>query len=522
MTPVAQLQSAVRARLARLDAERVLPRLWEADPAVWRGGPGTPELADRLGWLTVASRVAGELGSLGTFADQVRRDTDRVVLLGMGGSSLAAHVLWQAFGRRQGWPVFRMLDSTHPGAIRAVEADGDLASTLFIVASKSGTTIETDALFRYFWTRCQGRGDRFVAITDPGSPLERLAQARGFRRVFRTPRDVGGRFSALSLFGMVPAVLFGVPVGRLLERAEGMAHRCGPTAAIADNPGAALGVSLAEAALGGRDKLTLLLPDRLQGFGLWVEQLIAESTGKNGQGILPVTGEPVQAALRHGDQRLYVAIEMGEVFRGSWQAHITQLEARRHPLARLRLDDPYDLGAEFFRWEMATAVAGSVLGVNPFDQPNVAESKAITSRILRGGHGSDPPVLRRVELLRFFDGVRPGDYVAVQAFLPPDEHSELRVRRLCSALRDRLEAVVTVGYGPRYLHSTGQLHKGGPQRGHFIQLVSPLGDDIPVPGTDYTFGRLIAAQAEGDYQALTGRSRPVIRVSDPEDLLALM
>lgn len=522
MIPVAQLQSAVRARITRLDRERVLPRLWEADPAVWRGGPSTPELADRLGWLSVGSLVTSELGSLRGFADQVRRDSDRVVLLGMGGSSLAAQVLWQAFGRRQGWPVFRMLDSTHPSAIRSVDADGDLANTLFIVASKSGTTIETDAFFRYFWTRCQGRGDRFVAITDPGTPLERMAQARGFRRIFRAPPDVGGRFSALSVFGVLPAMLFGVPVGRLLERAERMAHRCGPTTAIADNPGAALGASIAEAALGGRDKLTLLLPDRLGGFGLWVEQLIAESTGKNGQGILPVTDEPIGVALRHAEQRLYVAIEMGEAYQGSWRAQLGELEVRRHPLARLRLDDPYDLGAEFFRWEMATAVAGAVLGVNPFDQPNVAESKANTSQLLRGGQRFTSPVPRRADLLAFFDAVQPGDYVAVQAFLPPNEHSDQSLRRVCAALRDRLEAVVTTGYGPRYLHSTGQLHKGGPQRGHFIQIVGPVEDDVAVPGTDYTFGRLIAAQAAGDYRALVDRGRPVIRVDDPEDLLALM
>ncbi len=522
MIPVAQLQSAVRARLTRLDQERTLPRVWEADPTVWRGDTNTRELADRLGWLTVGSLVAGDLGALHSFADEIRDDSDRVVLLGMGGSSLAAQVLWQAFGRRQGWPVFRMLDSTHPSAIRSVEADGDLMNTLFIVASKSGSTIETDAFFRHFWTRCQGRGDRFVAVTDPGTPLERLAQARGFRRIFRAPPDVGGRFSALSVFGVLPALLFGVPVGRLLERAERMAHRCGPTTAIADNPGAALGASLAEAAVGGRDKLTLLLPDRLQAFGLWVEQLIAESTGKNGQGILPVTDEPIDAALRHADQRLYVAVEMGETYRGSWGAQIGELEVRRHPLARLRLSDPYDLGAEFFRWEMATAVAGAVLGVNPFDQPNVAESKANTSQILRGGQHFAPPVPRRADLVEFFDGVRSGDYVAVQAFLPPDERSDQALRGVTAALRDRLEAAVTVGYGPRYLHSTGQLHKGGPQRGHFIQIVGPVAEDIPVPGTEYTFGRLIAAQAAGDYRALSDRGRPVIRVQDPEDLLALM
>jgi transaldolase/glucose-6-phosphate isomerase len=518
-----ELEGAVRARLVRFERERTLQRLWDGNPTVWVDDPGAPEIADRLGWLTVGSLMAAEIESLRRFAAEVANDCDRVVLLGMGGSSLAPEVLWRAFGRREGFPAFRMLDSTHPQAVRHVDEEGDPERTLFLVASKSGTTIETDSFFRFFWERAGRRGTHFVAITDPGSPLDRLAADRGFRRTFRNPPDIGGRFSALSFFGLVPAVLMGIDVATLLARAEEMAHQCSPEVSVADNPGATLGVTLAEAALAGRDKLTLLLAPHIAPFGLWAEQLVAESTGKGGQGILPVPCEPIDSRVAYRDDRLFVSLSAGKRPGAAFDDRVREIEARSDPLVRLALRDDFDIAGEFFRWEMATAVAGAVLRLNPFDQPNVAESKRKTQDLLSTSRDGDPvPPLRRDEAAAFLAGVRPGDYVAVQAFLEPCDANDEQLRRVCRALRDRLEAVVTVGYGPRYLHSTGQLHKGGPPTGHFIQILDPESGDLQIPGSPFGFGRLIAAQAEGDWHALRARSRPVLRCAGFEALLAAL
>jgi glucose-6-phosphate isomerase len=517
------LESAVRARLVRFAKERTLQRLWDGDVSVWVDDPGTPEIVDRLGWLTVGSLMAAEIESLRRFAAEIAHAYDRVVLLGMGGSSLAPEVLWRAFGRRDGFPAFRMLDSTHPQAVRSVTAEGDPDRTLFIVASKSGTTIETDSFFRFYWEWSGRRGSHFVAITDPGTALDRLAAERGFRRTFRNPPDIGGRFSAISFFGLVPAVLMGIDIATLLARAEEMAHRCSPEISVADNPGATLGVTLAEAALAGRDKLTLLLTPHLAPFGLWAEQLVAESTGKGGQGILPVPCEPVDARVSYRDDRLFVAMSGGKRPGAAFEDRVREIEARADPLVRLALQDDFDIAGEFFRWEMATAVAGAVLRINPFDQPNVAESKRKTHDLLAAGRDSEPPApVRRDAAAAFLGEVRPGDYVAVQAFLEPGDANDEKLRRVCRALRDRLEAVVTAAYGPRYLHSTGQLHKGGPSRGHFIQILDPEAEDLPIPGVSYGFARLIAAQAEGDRLALRARNRPVLCVGDADALLAVL
>ena len=526
MTSAAEtLRTAVIRRLAEFTDGRTIERLWDRDPSVWGGDASTPELTDRLGWLTVGAPMGREVEPLRAFADDVRQDFDRIVLLGMGGSSLAPEVLWRTFGRKEGFPVFQMLDSTAPDAVQSVDGGGDLSRTLFIVASKSGTTVETMSFFQYFWDRTRGNGNQFVAITDPDMSLERLGRERGFKRVFLNPADIGGRYSALSLFGLVPAALLGIDVATLLQRAEGMANQCAPTpgAPEIDNPGAALGVLMAEAALAGRDKLTFVMSPGVESFGLWAEQLIAESTGKEGKGIIPVVSEPASARPRYCEDRLFVGLSLQGDSSEAFDNRLHAIEAAGYPLARIALSDPYDVGAEFFRWEFATAVAGAVLGVNPFDQPNVAESKQSTMRALSG---TDIPRRlsgpRRSRVVSFLDGVRPGNYVSVQAYLAPTAENDSLLASLCAALRDRVEAAVTVGYGPRYLHSTGQLHKGGPPIGHFIQVMDPLVDDVAIPNAEYGFGQLLAAQAQGDFEALTARELPVVRVSDPTDLMELM
>ncbi len=517
------LGAAVTGRLAEFAEAKVGRRLWDGDPTVWTDDPRVPELVDRLGWLTVGTSMAAEVQSITQFGEAVRDAYDRVVLLGMGGSSLAPEVLWRVSGRRTGFPVFQMLDSTHPHAVRAVADGGDLDRTLFVVASKSGTTVETSSFLEFFWSLTGGDGHRFVAITDPGTVLERLGRERHFRHVFLNPPDIGGRYSALSLFGLVPAALMGIDVSRLLERAASMAGQCGAQVPEAESPGFSLGVLMAEAALAGRNKLSFVLSPRVDTFGLWAEQLVAESTGKAGKGILPVVSEPAAARPRYGDDRIFVGISVEGDRSQALDERIRAVEGAGHPCVRLTLADPYDLGAEFFRWEFATAVAGAVLRINPFDQPNVAESKENTKRVLAGaGTVSRPSEPRRSSVVSFLDGVRRGDYVCVQAFMPPSDATDAKLADLCNALRDRVEAVVTVGYGPRYLHSTGQLHKGGPANGHFVQVVEPVTRDEAIPGSAYSFGQLLMAQAQGDHEALMARGRPVVRVADPAELLEAM
>jgi transaldolase/glucose-6-phosphate isomerase len=484
------VDATVAVRLDAMDSAQLIKRIWDHDPTVWKDDPDTPEIRDRLGWLTVGKAMAQQAKALAAFAGEVRAEFGTVVLCGMGGSSLAPEVLWRTFGAAPGHPALQVLDSTDPRAVRAAE-QGDLAKTLFIISSKSGTTQESDSFFRYFWERTGGRGSQFVAITDPGTPLERLAAERGFRRCFLNPTDIGGRYSALSYFGLVPAALIGIDIEMLLHRAHRMAEACAAFVPALENPAAWLGAILGEGALAGRNKATFVLSPGIASFGLWAEQLIAESTGKEGKGILPVAGED----------------------NAETDARLTALEHAGHPVVHLRLEDRYDLGQEFFRWEFATAVAGAVLRINPFDQPNVAESKANTKAVL-ARRGQPSPAATAAELERFLAGIRPGDYLAIMAYLPPTPDNDRRLGALRLRLRDRLKVATTLGYGPRYLHSTGQLHKGGPAIGHFLQIAQPAPDDVAIPGEPFGFRELEAAQAEGDLQALRSRGRPAIRIDD--------
>src|SRR6266702_4519493 len=504
---------AVAQRLVELQRADVPKRTWSRDPTVWKPDPDTPEISDRLGWLNVGEMMAQQVKSLTAFAEEIRREFDRVVLCGMGGSSLAPEVLWRTFGQRTGYPTLAVLDSTDPRAVVAALGGDDIARTLFLVSSKSGTTQETDCLYRHFWEKTRGRGAQFVAITDPDTPFARLAVERGFRRTFLNPKDIGGRYSALSYFGLVPAALIGIDAGQLLHRAHRMAEACAAWVPARQNPAAWLGAILAEAALAGRNKTTFVLSRGIGSFGLWVEQLIAESTGKEGKGILPVADEPLGPPEVYGRDRLFVALTLAgdEGENDATEPRLHALMAAGHPVVRLALEDRYDLGQEFFRWEFATAVSGAIMGINAFDQPNVAESKQNTKDVLAGHQPPTAPVTA-TELDRFLAAVRPGDYLAFMAYLPPTPQNDRRLAAARGKLRDRLKVATTLGYGPRFLHSTGQLHKGGPPIGHFLQITERPDQDIPIPGMPYTFGQLEAAQAEGDLRALRARGRPAVRI----------
>ena len=442
----------------------IVERIWGRDASLWTGG----DEARWLGWLDEPARMAEDVALLEQFAADVSDRIDAVVLLGMGGSSLAPEVIRRTFGVE----TFHVLDTTHPQAIRDLEARIDVDRTLFLSSSKSGSTLETRSHTDYFWS-LHPDGSFFAAVTDPGSELERLAAERGFAATFAGVASIGGRYSALSPFGMVPAALMGVDVERLLLRTGEMVEAC---RFEEGNPGLELGSAIGESWREGRDKV--LINPTPGGFGLWAEQLIAESTGKQGKGLVPCPGE-------------------------------TEPGPDRQP-QEVRAGDPYELGQEFFRWEFATAVAGSILGIDPFGQPDVRAAKDRTNAILASGaEPSVDPVGSTEEL---FAGARPGDYVAILGFVNPSEENERRLSALADRARAATGCVVTHGFGPRYLHSTGQLHKGGPNTGNFLQVVDSTGDEIPIPNREFGFGKLIRAQAMGDFESLSERGRRVARV----------
>ncbi|HEX9695008.1 MAG TPA: glucose-6-phosphate isomerase [Actinomycetota bacterium] len=490
------LAEPVRARIAAMARDRTVERIWERDHTVWRDDP--TEIADRLGWLDVAGVLRPRLDELTRFGRQAAAGGfTGAVLLGMGGSSLAPETMRRTLGVAAGAIDVRVLDSTHPDAVRRIEREMDLRRTLFVVASKSGSTIETLSHLQYFYGRVQ-RGTHFVAITDPGSPLEALAGKHEFAGLFLNPDDIGGRFSALSLFGLVPAALIGADLDALAAGALAMAARC--RAPAGDNPGALLGAALGEAALSGRDKASFVYPDALAPLGAWVEQLVAESTGKDGRGILPVAGEPAGDAAVFGDDRIFVDTGGHDWVAASGAPRLVIESGGASPAETL--------GAEFFRLEFATAVAGHVLGIHPFDQPDVASAKQATSEILDAGGAAVPSFEDPAAVL----DPAPA-YCAILAFVDPSDQNAARLERIRTAIRDRLRIAVTTGFGPRYLHSTGQVHKGGPPGGGFLVVTDEAHpDDVGIPGRGFTFGTLIDAQAEGDLRALRAAGRRVARV----------
>ncbi len=514
---------AARRVLRGLVDRNVPQRIRDRDHTVWR--PDPREISDRLAWLDAGEFLREHLDDLAEFVGQICSEGYRdVVLLGMGGSCLGPEVLRQAYGHVDGFPRLTMLDSTVPAQIGSVAAAIDPATTLFIVSSKSGGTIETLSFYRYFRglvERCRGdesAGMNFVAITDRGSSLERLAHETGFRRVFFNPPDIGGRYSVLSWFGVLPAALSGIDVRSLLDTASPMRDLC-LNDDPADNPGLQLGALLGSAALSGRDKVTLIAPPPIEGFGLWVEQMIAESLGKEGRGIVPVAGEPLLDPGCYGNDRLFILIETPSC--GDLLPAVSRLEQFGHPVARLQLSDCSDLGAEFYRWEYATAVAGSILDVHPFDQPDVQGAKDNTDGLLdiflREGRLPEPAPYGSIgDLLA---QARPGDYLAITPYTRMDPEIDRLIGELRARVMRRCNIATTMGYGPRYLHSTGQLHKGGPGSGLYLQLTAGPLEHLPIPGQQYGFDTLAAAQAIGDYRALSNLGRRVITADLGSDIV---
>ena len=511
------LQPVVDAQLTKLQKDEAPRRLWAKDSTLWTADPAKrQEIRDRLGWLDVADKMQEKADELSELAAQGRKLSD-VVLLGMGGSSLCPDVLRNTFGTLKGRPKLHVLDTTDPATILGVRAKIRLATTLFIVASKSGETTETLSHFAYFFNETRQNGKQFAAITDPGTSLERLARDNGFRWVFSNPPDIGGRYSALSYFGLVPGALMGVDVSELLERAVEMEHSCADSVPVESNPGAWLGAVMGRLAT-RRNKVTLITSPKVATFGYWVEQLLAESTGKEGKGLVPIEGEPIGKPTVYGDDRLFVYIRMDA---DPPNRAVRALEKYGHPVVTLTMRDKLDLGGEFFRWEVATAIAGAVLGIDAFDQPNVQESKDNTKKVLatfksRGNlpaADSVPAAKAKAQIASLVDRARRGAYFAIMAYTSRTPQSEAAIAAIRTAVRDKTKIATTAGYGPRFLHSTGQLHKGGPKTGLFLQIVQDDAKDVKIPGQPYTFSVLKQAQSLGDLQSLTSRRLPVLRVT---------
>ncbi|MGO9570063.1 MAG: bifunctional transaldolase/phosoglucose isomerase [Desulfomonilaceae bacterium] len=522
-----ELQKPVDDILFQFDKDKVAEGIWAGDVSLWSDDPEKLSIiSQRLGWLQAVETMMGEKQRLRDFADEIRSaGFTCAVLLGMGGSSLASDVFISCFGQADGYLDLRALDSTVPAAILDLERSVDLEHTLFIVSSKSGGTIEVLSLYKYFRSlmeRLWGdeAGARFIAITDPGTSLGKLASEHGFRRVFLNPPDIGGRFSAISYFGLVPAALIGTDLDRLLMRASQSVEASGPEVPALENAGSWLGAIIAQASLAGRDKLSFIISGKIRSFGCWLEQLIAESTGKEGKGILPTDGTPIGDPGSYGRDRIFVYLRMDDD--PTHDVDVSAIEQSGQPVITLRLHSPYDIGREIFRWEFATAVAGIVLKIDPFDQPDVQESKDITKRFLEiykkegripgGEHlkGDDPELASA--LREFMRPIKQGDYLAFNAFVRPNAGNLNILQGLRVAVRDRLKIATTAGFGPRYLHSTGQIHKGGPAEGFYVQITADDPEDVEIPGEAYSFGTLKSAQAQGDYEALKIKRRPIVRV----------
>ncbi len=526
-------QSRLEERLKSWKKMNFIKRLWAKDPTLWFSEP-VPEIKDRLGWLTLPEIMHEKLEDLASFAHEVNREgIVHLVLLGMGGSSLAPEVFQKTFGNKKDYPSLVVLDSTHPEAVRSVQDKINLRKTLFIVSSKSGTTLETFSLFRHFWKEASlvydHPGRCFVAITDPGSPLMNLAQGRSFRKVFEAPPDVGGRYSALSVFGLVPAALIGLDTHKLLDRAwialENNAFCLQEDEASGLILGAALG-ELSET----RDKLTFLTSSSLSSFPDWIEQLIAESTGKDGKGLVPVTNEPKATIHTYDKDRIFVGLNLKGDQDRELEERLKDLEAAGHPTIRITLEEKADLGQEIFRWEIAVAATGAVIGIHPFNQPDVQLVKEFTQKMMEEDE-TEKQKNKEVEtffvdetkglanaLKNWIHKAKPGDYIALHAYLNPLKEVTSILQRVRNELLNRTRLATTLGYGPQFLHSTGQLHKGGPNNGLFLQLIDEPEFDLPVPEAGFSFGKLINAQSIGDYQALKQRGRRVLRINLGRDV----
>jgi transaldolase/glucose-6-phosphate isomerase len=521
---------AVQDAIARADKEKFVTRVWAKDATLWKSGDADRKLiANSLGWLTVIDYVRMHFEQIEAFRHHYEGKFDRIVLLGMGGSSLVSEVVRRVFGRKDGSPELLVLDSTVPEAVLMLEASLDLSRTLFIVASKSGTTTEPVMFHRYFYDRVRevkgdAAGENFLAITDPDTQLGKDALRDRFSGVVQNPADIGGRYSALSFFGMVPAALSGVDVKELLERASHATH-VSTLPSVRKNPAAMLGVAIGALALQGRDKLTLITPKPLDTLGLWIEQLVAESTGKEGKGILPIANEPALQASAYANDRVFLSVRL----RGSDEtARLRELADAGHPVIDYVIDDPLDLGEVFFVFEFATAIAGAVLGINPFDQPNVQESKDNTKRLLEeftasgtmGSRGDRATASDADAIAAILAKVKPNDYVALTQYFAETYSRDQLLVQIREILARELKVATTSGYGPRFLHSTGQLHKGGGDNGVFLQLTGGPNRDVAIPNEKFGFGALVRAQAIGDLESLASRDRRAVSIDLGENVEA--
>jgi transaldolase/glucose-6-phosphate isomerase len=550
----APLAQAVEATLQDWQANRKMARLWKGDKSLW-----TNDDEDKwLGWLTVVKDQLAHVQQLAdAAADAAQAGFTHALLLGMGGSSLCPEVFEMTFGKQAGHPELRVLDSTDPAQIKSVESRVDPARTLFIVASKSGSTLEPNIFKQYFFARAQevvGKeqaGQRFVAITDPGSKMEQVAKSDRFRRIFFGVHSIGGRYSALSNFGMVPAAIMGLDVRKFLERTDEMVTACGPDVPADQNPGAVLGAILGTLGNLGRNKVTIVTSPGIYDLGAWLEQLLAESTGKQGKGLIPVDREKLGSPELYGDDRVFAYLRLSHEADESQRAKVNALRRAGQPVIEIEIADVYDIGQEFFRWEIATAVAGSILKINPFNQPDVEASKIVTRQLTEAYEKSgqlppETPLLEENGIRLFTDernaanlkslaggnftltGIMrahlnqlgQGDYLALLAYIEMNAEHEDRLQRMRHAVRDGKRVATCLGFGPRFLHSTGQAYKGGPHTGVFLQITCDDANDLPVPGQKYTFGIVKAAQARGDFQVLAERKRRALRVHLPKDLNA--
>ena len=542
----ASAQSAVAASLADWQAGNKVQRVWSRDASVW-----TSADEDRwLGWLAITDDQIAQLESLQKAAAEIKAEGfAHVLLLGMGGSSLCPEVLRLTFGRIPGYPELHILDSTDPAQIRSIEKRLDFARTLFIVSSKSGGTLEPNIFKQYFYERVKTllgaaeAGRRFIAVTDPGSNMQRVAERDGFRKIFFGVPEIGGRYSALSAFGMVPAAIMGLDVARFLRATKEMVDACGPDVPAAENPGVVLGTVLGVLANGARDKATIVASPGIGDLGAWLEQLLAESTGKIGKGLIPVDGEPLGAPADYGTDRIFAYLRLESAPDAAQDAAVDALERAGQPVVRIAVEEPYRLGAEFFRWEMATAVAGAIIGINPFNQPDVEASKVATRRLTEeyeraGTLPQEQPFFQADGISLFANApnaaalesaagsdrsldayiaahlrrLAAGDYFALLAYIEMKEAHAESLQRMRRVVRDARHAATCVGFGPRFLHSTGQAYKGGPNSGVFLQITCDDAADLQVPGQKYTFGIVKAAQARGDFEVLAERGRRALRV----------
>jgi transaldolase/glucose-6-phosphate isomerase len=548
------LAASVKANIEDWRAGDKVRRFWQHDASVWTG---TDE-ANWMGWLDITAQQIAHSDKLqAAVADVKKENFSDILLLGMGGSSLCPDVLAMTFGKVAGFPQLHVLDSTDPAQVKAAESKVNLARTLFIVSSKSGTTLEPNIFKRYFFERAKQTvgadkaGSRFIAITDPGSKMQQVAEADRFRHIFPGLPSIGGRYSALSNFGVVPGALMGLDMNRFLARTQEMVEACGAGVGVEQNPGVLLGIILGTAARSGRDKLTLITSPGISALGAWLEQLVAESTGKQGKGIVPVDREDVGPPEIYGNDRMFAYVRLESAPDKTQDAKVTALEQAGHPVVRIPLGDIYDLGQEFFRWEIATAVSGSIIGINPFNQPDVEASKIATRNLTTeyektGSLPAEKPVLEDGGIKLFTDAVNAdalakaagsdktlagylhahikgagaGDYFALLAYIQMNAGHETLLQKLRLALRDRKRVATCLEFGPRFLHSTGQAYKGGPNSGVILQITCDDAADLPVPGQRYTFGVVKAAQARGDFQVLAERGRRALRVHLGKDLAA--